>query len=240
MTTMTATPRRTGRRAAPWAAITLAVVAAAGCSGGDGTVSASQAADTMTTSTVPATTTTAAADPSTTPASTVPVDGAALLQQSLDAIAGGYHFSTRVTVDGSDLLVAEGDRVADGTRLTIWADGGSVAYVITPGGSWVIPEGGDWEVLEAPPATTDPIGALRAPASVAVASNDGTTVLLNVTVPAVALGVPGDGTAEVVLAVAGTTLTEITYRTTVEGKQAEVRSTLSPLTDTSPVVAPMI
>jgi hypothetical protein len=173
------------------------------------------------------------------PTVTVVVDGPALLQQGLDAIAGGYHFDTRVTIDGGEVLVASGDRVGDGTRLTIWANGGSVAYVLTPAGSWVFPEGGEWEALDTPPSSTDPVNALRNPTSIAAVAADATTTVLAVTVPSTSLGVPtaGDSTLNVVLTSGA--VSQISYTSTTNGQAAVVQSALSPVVDGTPVVAPI-
>ena len=235
------------RRRLVAATAALLAVATAGCSsdGGDGqavtTIGAAAVQQVVTT--VAGTTTTTPA-PATTVAPavaavTVPIDAAALLQQSIAAIAGGYHFRTGVTIDSAEVLVAEGDRVGDGTRLTIWANGTSVAYAITPAGSWVFPEGGEWEALDTPPATTDPLGALTAPLAVTGTSPDGVAASIVATVAASALGVPGAGNADLQVQLAGTTLSEVSYLTTVDGRPASVRSILGPVVDTTPVAAPI-
>ena len=181
----------------------------------------------------------AAPAPAPTSAAPVAVDGPALLSQALDSLAATYHFDTNVTVDGAEVLVAAGDRVGNGTRLSVWASGGSVAYVVTPVASWVFPEGGEWETLDTAPGTTDPIGALRTPTSVTVLSSDGTNTTLSVTVPATSLGIPGTGDASLTVVVNAGTLTEITYATTIDGRAAAVRSVLGPVVDATAVVAPI-
>lgn len=179
-----------------------------------------------------------AADPA--PAATPVADAPALLQAALGTLGSLYHFSTHVTLDGAEVLVAEGDRVADGTRLTIWSNDTSVAYVITPTGSWVFPDGGEWQALDDAPAATDPLDALRAATTVTgTAAADGTTTTLVATVPAVSLGITGDGTADVQLQLTGSTLSEVSYSTTFQGAPAIVRSTLSGVVDATPVVAPI-
>ncbi len=172
-------------------------------------------------------------------AATVPVDAPAMLAQALDGVAAGFHFRTAVSVAGTEVLVAEGDRVGDGTRLTIWSSGTSVSYVITPVGSWVFPDGGEWEALDSAPATTDPLEALRAAATVTGVSADGVTVTLTATVAASALGVPSEGTAEVQVVVSGATLQEVSYAAPVDGQTAAVRSVFSPVVDATPVIAPI-
>ena len=177
--------------------------------------------------------------PAATLAPTPAVDGGALLQQALDALAAGYHFTTTVTVDSVVRLVADGDRVADGTRLNLTGDGGTISYVITPAGSWVLPDDGEWEAIEAPPAAVDPIGALRSPSAITVDAVEGAVTRLTATVPPAALGLAGEAAAAVLLLVDGTTLRDITYLTSVDGRPASVQATISALTDATPVIAPV-
>lgn len=201
--------------------------------------------------TSPPSTTTATGSPTLAPAAPAPVDAVAVLATALDSLSGGYHFDTRVTVEGAEVLVAAGDRVGDGTRLTIWADGGSVAYVITPAASWVLPEGGEWEELDTPPATTDPIAALRAPSAVAVvppasaSPSDPAVTVFAVTVAGTALGIPAASGAERMVTVLATVrdgaLVELRYDTpmTDAASGAAVVSALGAVVDATPVVAPI-
>ena len=170
---------------------------------------------------------------------TVPIDAPVLLQQALAAVAGGYHFRTAVTLDGIEVLVAAGDRVGDGTRLTIWTSGTSLSYVITPAGSWVVPDGGQWQPLDSAPATTDPLLALRAPSAVTGTSPDGVAATLVATVPATALGVPSAGTADVRIVTNGATLQEVRYEALLDGRTAEVSTIFGPVVDPTPVTPPI-
>ncbi len=228
------------------AAATLMVAVAAGCTD-DATgasldepsvITLAASADAAA-ATVPATTPTPPAPTTEAPSVTVPIDAGAMLQASLDSLAGGYHFRTSVAVAGTEVLVAEGDRVGDGTRLTIWSNGTSVAYVITPAGSWVFPEGGEWEALDSPPATTDPLIALRTPSAVLGTSTDGVAATIVATVAANTLGVPSDGTADVRVTVNGPVLSEITYEASVDGQIASVRSIFGAVVDPTPVTPPI-
>ena len=173
-------------------------------------------------------------------ATTPPVDGAALLQQAVAATGAGYHFNQTATVDGVVALTIDGDRLPDGARVAVSNDTGKVFYVITPDGTWLMPENGEWEADDSDPPTVDPIAALSSPTSVAVAGNDGTTVQLVVTVPMSALGLPGDGDAPLQVSVVGGALTNITYSTTTsDGKAAVANTAIGPVVDPSPVVAPI-
>jgi hypothetical protein len=180
----------------------------------------------------PATTAAPAAPPAAAP------DPAATLQAALAALSGTYHFDSTVTLDGVVALVAEGDRVGDGSRLTLTSKDGTASYLITPTGSWVMPEGGEWQQVDADPATADPIGALRTPTAVKNAAPNGPTAHLDVTVPPAALGVPGDAPVDLDVAVTSAVLSSVSYATTVGGKPATVTATFGPAQDASPVLPP--
>ena len=169
-----------------------------------------------------------------------PVDGAAVLAQAVAGLAGGYHFTTTVSVNGAETLVADGDRIADSSRLSLFSKGGSVAYVITPAGSWAFPENGEWESLDSPPATADPIIALQAPLAVTVGTSDGTTTSMVVTVTASALGIAAEGNSDVQVTVSGGLLQQVSYSAALaDGTTASVVAVIGPLVDTSPIVAPI-
>ncbi len=192
-------------------------------------------------------TTIAAAGPTESPTTTVAgapapaaVDGPTLLQTAIAATGGGYHFNQTNTVDGVVAITVDGDRLPDGARLAVHGDAGLVFYVITPDGTWLMPENGEWEADDSDPPTVDPIGALSAPTSVDVASNDGTTVQLVVNVPYAALGLAGDGDAPLQVAIVNGALTTITYSTsTPDGKAAVATTAIGAVVDPSPVVAPI-
>lgn len=173
-------------------------------------------------------------------ATAAPIDGAAVLQQAVAATAGGYHFNQTATVDGVLALTVDGDRLPDGARVAVSNASGVVFYVITPDGTWLMPQNGEWEADDSDPPAVDPIDALRSPSAVTVAGNDGTTVQLAVTVPLSTLGIPGDGDGALQVAVVGGALSTITYSTsTADGKAASTTTIIGPVVDSSPVVAPI-
>jgi hypothetical protein len=172
--------------------------------------------------------------------SAAPADPAALLQQAVAASGAGYHFDQTVTVNGAVVLTSDGDRLTDGVRVANHQGTGTEFEVITPAGRWVQPDGGEWVVDDTPRADVDPIAALAAPASVALASNDGTTAQLTVTVPLASIGVPGEGTAPLQVTIVSGALTNITYTSTqADGTTASVVALIGPPQDTSPVVPPI-
>jgi hypothetical protein len=160
------------------------------------------------------------------------------LHQAIDSLTTTYHFVSTVTLNGTVALVADGDRVGDGSRLTLTSSDGNVSYVITPDGSWVMPDGGDWQAVDADPANTDPIGALQAPAAVQPTSNDGSTAHFAVTVPPASLGIAGDAPVRLDVAITGNVLSSVSYATTVGDKSATVTATFGPAHDATPVAAP--
>ena len=184
-------------------------------------------------------TTAASNDATTVPAATTPVDGNALLNGAMDATASGYHYHAIATIAGAVAVEVDGDRVGDGTRLGVVRDGVAVQYVITPDGTWVQPDGGDWDQLDTPPATSDPILALRSPTSVSVDSVDGDSVHLTVSVPATSLGLSGDAIVPLAVVITGGMLTQVVYSTTIDGQPASIDTAVGPALDPSPVVAPI-
>jgi hypothetical protein len=173
------------------------------------------------------------------PPSTIPIDAPAVLQQALAGLGGGYHFVYVATLNGAEVARAEGDSIAGASRLTLTSSGVTAAYIVTPEGSWAQPDGEEWESLENPPATTDPIAALSAPSSVSVAGADGDLVTLLINVPGVALGIPDVPEAQVTATVAGGVLQQVAYSGVFGGNTANVVTSFSPPVDTSPIVAPI-
>ena len=223
-------------------AIGAVALVAAGCAGSE-TPSASPttvaAEFTPPPSAAPVETTAATAPdptPSTTVAATAPADPAAVLTAAFDAIAGGYHFLTTGTIGEQTVVTAEGDRVADATRLTVTSNGSSVDYIVAPVGAWASVDAG-WEELDQPPIT-DPVSPLRAPETLEVESVDGTVVTLVGTYPPTALSLTGDEPVAVRFTIDGTTLTTITYRADTTQGTAEVVADITQLSDTTPVELP--
>lgn len=178
----------------------------------------------------------------TTVAATAPpvtVDPRSALQQGLAALAAGYHFASVVTVNGAQSLTAEGDRVGDASRMVLSGDGGTVEYVIVPEGSYAHPEGGEWSLLDVDPATADPIVALTAPAAVALLPTADGSVAVRATVSAVSLGVAAEGNVDVDVVIINGAITQVSYASAIEGGTAQVVTTIGPVVDATPIVAPI-
>ncbi len=221
------------------AALAALVLVSSGCSDEESNVASTEAAAVSTTSSLAADTTTTPVAPTTVASSAATIDPTALLQQGVATLGTTYHFRSSVVVNGVETLLAEGDRVGDGSRLSLTSGGATVGYIITPAASWAQPEGGEWELLDAPPVTADPILALAAPSAVGVLSDDGTTVRLRVTVSAATLGVGTEGTADVEVVVSSGVITEVDYTTTAADGVASVATIFGPVVDATPVVPPI-
>lgn len=219
----------------------LAASLLASCSSDSATSSPSATVSIVQTTTAPTagqpTSTPATAETTVAPAPTIaPLTR---LQQAVDAIAASHHFQAVVTVNGAESMVADGDQVGAASRTSLQLPGGTVAYITTADGSWAQPEGGDWALLTVPPATTDPIAALKSPTSVTVTSDDGTTAVLAVSVNARSLGISVDGDVPVTVTITGGAITQIAYTAPVQGGTAEVVTTIGPVVDMTPIVAPI-
>jgi hypothetical protein len=136
-------------------------------------------------------------------------------------------------------LVAEGDRVGSGSRLTLTTSTGRVSYVVTADASWAMPEGRTWQQLDADPADVDTIAALRQPSAVRLEASDGTTTRLTVTVPRPVLGLGADGTADLDVSLVGGAVRSIAFASAVQGRPAQVTSVFGPAQDASPVAPPV-
>lgn len=234
------------------AALPIALLAAVGCTGDDGSDSTlaptTAAVTTIVTTTAPATTSassTAPAQPSTMPATTAPVtapptpaDPAALLIGALADLGDTYRFDGTITVNGATAATVVGDRVGDGSRFDVTSNGTTVSYVVLPDATWVRQADGAWEELQDPPSTVDPIDALRAPDGVALAGGDAQAAQIDVTVAATALGVAGEAPVVVHATVNAGALVSVAYETVQNGATAQNVTTFGPAQDPSPVVAP--
>lgn len=212
------------------AALGLLVLISAGCSSDSADVAATSANSDVSTSAP------SSGGNTTTPTS---VDPTALLQQALAGLQAGYHFTSLFTVNGAEVLKADGDRIGDSSRFSVTTNGALVNYITTPGGNFAQPDGGDWDQLTTQPAVVDPITSLNAPSAITVLSNDGSAVRLRVTVSAVTLGVGASGTADVDVVITDGAITELGYTTTVNGNVGSVANTIGPVVDSTPIVAPI-
>ena len=213
------------------AALALLSLVSVACSNDDANVSANNADNAATT----------VLESTTAPASTIvtTVNPEPVLQKAVAALAAGYHFTSTFVVNGAESLKGEGDRVGDSSRFTLTQNGAAVSYIVTPTATYAQPANGEWQLLDTPPAATDPITALNAPAAIGVLADDGSTLRLRVTVAALTLGVGPSGDTDVEVVLKDGAITEVGYATTKDGNVASVATVLSAVVDATPIVAPI-
>jgi hypothetical protein len=162
-------------------------------------------------------------------------DPAALLQQSFDQLAAGYHFVITATVNGAVATTVTGDQIGDSSRQLITSQGKTVELIVLPEATWKS-EDGNWEELAEQIPAVDPISTLRAPASVTVASNSPDRTVLVASYPATLLGLAGDQLVDVTFELVGSTLLALQYSSPDAAQTS--RTEVGPLADTSPVTSP--
>ncbi|MFZ4718516.1 MAG: hypothetical protein ACOYMR_03765 [Ilumatobacteraceae bacterium] len=167
------------------------------------------------------------------------IDATALLQAGLAKLEPGYHFTSVASVNGTPTVTADGDRIGAAGRYEVTTNGALVRYITTGTATYVQPDGGEWDKLGSDAPVSDPVKALAAPASITVVSQDGSAVRLKVSVSAAALGVGTSGEADMEVALTDGAITEIGYTTTVDGNVGSVATTIGPVEDSSPIVAPI-
>jgi hypothetical protein len=169
-------------------------------------------------------------------ATTVPPVGpiaAPDVNQLLAPYTNGYQFTTTLTIGGAVTATFQGRRFGGSTVLLVTQNGLTIDEVITAAGTWVRQQGQDWNAVDAPTTTTDPLLPLRSPKSWR-AQPDGTIAAIYA---AETFGLPA-GDLAVVVTPAGGMLSKVQYDTTVSGKAAILATVFSVITDTTPITAP--
>jgi ketosteroid isomerase-like protein len=175
-TTMTTTDpmstrvRLSMRRAALLAITVLALFAVAGCSPGEPDTSADVVEST--TSTVSSAGVAPGGEQGA-EQSAVPLDGGVLLSSALALYGDGYQFAAVAEVQGSEAAVISGVVIGQSARMTITSGDATVSYVITPDGSWIQTEGGEWQEVDSVGAIERPLQDLASPTSITIVSSDG-------------------------------------------------------------------
>ncbi len=164
------------RRAALVAITALALFAVAGCSPGEPDTSADVVESS--TSTASSTEVTVGGEQDTEQGAE-PLDGGVLLSSALALYGDGYQFSAVAEVQGSEAAVISGVIIGQSARMTITSGDATVSYVITPEGSWIQTEGGEWQEVDSVGAIERPLEDLASPTSITIVSSDddGTTAL---------------------------------------------------------------
>jgi len=168
----------------------------------------------------------------------VGTSSAAALDEALGAFADGYSFVSEISVDGKVATLARGRRVGDGAEFTVAATGSTVTYRTVGTDAWVKRDGVDWTSVDGAKTDADPLAALRAPTVVKEGQPVQGAVSLVATYPATALGLTGDRDLPVAIVIHDDGTVEATYVLDTTAGPATSHTTFSPVTDTTPIVAP--
>jgi hypothetical protein len=169
------------------------------------------------------------------PTTTAPADRVAA---AFAALGAGYTFETSVTVGSTVATRATGRSVGGASEFVLESGGQSVTYRSVPPHAWVLKPGSDWVLVADTGSTVDPLGQLAKPRSTTVTSDDPTSLVLEATYPASALGLSGTDTVHVTLAVGADGSITATYSTQVSGGAATSTTVLKPSAGLQPIVAP--
>lgn len=104
--------------------------------------------------------------------STETVDAGALLSSALALYGDGYQFISVAEVQGSEAAEITGVIVGQSAQMTVSSGDATVSYIITPAGSWIQTEGGEWQQVDSVRTIERPLGDLVAPTSITIVSSD--------------------------------------------------------------------
>jgi len=197
----------------------------------------SNTADPTTTTTsaaASATTTTAIAG---TPTTAVP-DPVSLLADALGQYSSGYEFTATISVNDQVTTVQSGRWLNGSSQLMISSGEGEVEYIVTSEGQWSRLPDAEWAEVEGSPASdVSPLAAMGSPDSVELVGSDGGVTVIEAVYPAAALGIDGDPVVTTLSFESGV-LTQVAFEAEISGAVARSVTTLAPLADSSPIIAP--
>ena len=167
------------------------------------------------------------------------LDGSSRLAAALGQLAGGYSFTTTVSVGGQVATKASGRWVAGASEFTITTNGVAITYRTLPPRSWVLQSGAGWVEVNGTVPSGNPLDALKAPSQTTVVAQSTDMVELTASYPASVLGLAGTNTVAVDLVLAGDGSLKATYTTTAGSATAATSATtISPDPSQAPIVVP--
>jgi hypothetical protein len=172
------------------------------------------------------------------PTTTVdPPDPSELLADALQRYSAGYEFRASAAVNDQEATVQAGRWLDGASQITVQSGDGEVEYIITAAGQWVRLPDGEWEEIEAAPSVAYPLEAMTTPDSLELIASTGDTVSVSAFYPAAVVGLSGDP-VEVVLDFEKGNLVGVSFTVDADGNIIESTTSLSPLADATPIVAP--
>lgn len=152
------------RRAVSAVAILAVLVVASGC-----TNSSEESGDPLGSadSSAPATSTTLS---STT--TTVPINARGALASALDRYEGGYRFEAVASVGEAEAVTITGVVIGTSAEMNVASGDGVAEYIITPDGSWIRIDDGDWQEVTSSGPINPPIEDLRSPQTIKIVATN--------------------------------------------------------------------
>lgn len=196
-----------------------------GCGSGDEMATPTQADPTTTTTSV------------TTTSPTTPPNPSELLATALAQYRSGYEFIATTVVNDQEAVVQAGRWLDDASHITVRSGDGEIEYIVTTDGQWARLPDGEWEPLDGAPLVTFPLEPMVAPQSMEVMTADAGIATIRAVYSAETVGLSGNP-VEVVLDFHDGVLVGVSYTVDVAGNVTESITTLSPLTDNTPITAP--
>jgi hypothetical protein len=204
------------------ATIALVLVAAA-CSSDDDAATAT----TATSSTAQVTTT----------ATPAPPNPSELLTMALEGYRSGYEFVATIAVNDQEAVVQTGRWLDDASQLTVRSGDGEIEYIVTAAGQWTRLPDGEWEEIDGSPSVSFPLEPMAEPQSVELMASDAGIATVLAIYPAEVMGLSGNP-VEAILEFHDSILVGISFTTEVAGNVTESTTSLGPLADATPIVAP--
>jgi hypothetical protein len=164
-------------------------------------------------------------------------DANRLLVAALESYRDGYEFVATTAVNDQEAVVQTGRWFADASQLTVGSSEAEVEYIVTASGQWARLPDGEWEQIDGAPDVAFPLGPMATPQSIELIAGHGDTATAAAVYPAAAMGLSGDP-IEVVLDFRRGVLVGMSFTTDIEGNAVESTTSLSPLSDTTPITAP--
>lgn len=161
--------------------------------------------------------------------------GAARLQQVLTALGKGYAFDATVKVGGTVATEAKGRWVGGASQFVLTSSGRSVTYRSVPPDAWVQQGDGSWIATQGSVPSGDPLAAFTSPLSVQTA---GTLTDLTATYAPSTLGLTGTDPVAVTVHLGADGSMTVTYATNSAAGPATSTTTITPPTDSTPILAP--
>jgi len=166
-------------------------------------------------------------------------DGGGRLAAALGQLAGGYSFTTTVSIGGQVATKATGRWVAGASEFTVTTNGVAITYRTLPPRSWVLQSGAGWVEVNGTVPSGNPLDALKAPSQTTVVAQSSDMVELTASYPAELLGLAGTNTVPVDLVLATDGSLKATYTTTAGSSTAATSATtISPDPSQTPIVVP--